>query len=344
MLYSPNETSGQKLKRELGLESFPHVKYRRFMSSTNYLFVVYYNSHAPERPITNRLLKKIKIINILRINPDEHKFIISPAFDLETYDGDLSRKAIICIDICGYQIAHSELLDESKIDIKTIKPFIFLESIYKLFEEKGYTIPDLRKNAWNPHEKKFYDIRMEHGSHGIKLMELWWNDRNTRAVEPERYSSTLTLIFKVTPTWEQEVKNLSPTLQKSVKDHYVFKLQFRNINQFIGTREEFLSLDKSDQVDFIKQIMRIVPVRLWSSDYSWYYQGNFENAVTLDYSIYKWPKNAPRATGRWAKIKTGSTSRPYYGLSKHSIEILRKMPLFINKIVKMINYLYQEKE
>ena len=228
-----------------------------------------------------------------------------------------------------------QLLEKNRdFEIKEFKEDL-LEILYE------YTISDLRSNAPNPHEKKFLKTRQKKGEQGSFLVGLSWNDRNKRAVGKERYTSTLTLTFKIQPTYKDSQGNYTKKgNQTGTKKNYQIKLQFQAINDWVESRQAFLEFTKGEQVEFIRGIIKGADIKIWSNDPSWLYQGHYENAVELDYSLYEWPGNIPRAKGRWAMIKTGSTTTPYFSLSKHMIEVLTVIPFIPDEIASMIRKEY----
>ena len=340
--------TGTLLKQKLGLDNFPYVKYQKVLLNTNTLFLIYYDTRRPDYPITNRRLKTMSTIHILRGYQNDD-FIITPAYDLHEFDGNLENRIIIAFDLAGSNFTRPEKLTSPELRGGGIKVESFILKSDILYERtncqykkllEGYTIPDLRKNAFNAHELKFYKLRMK-ANNGITLKDISWNDRNTRGTGDNKYSSTLTLTFSIVPTYFSQVSILSKDGTPSKADHYTFKLQFQDINKWIGSRKEFLELSESDKVEFMKAIMKKAEVKLWSNDYSWLFQGNYENAVNLDYSLYPWPVGIPKAEGRWALIKTGDTNTTYYSLSKHAIEVLKKVHLMTKAIIKRIKDTYK---
>ena len=106
-------------------------------------------------------------------------------------------------------------------------------------------------------------------------------------------------------------------------------------------KEEFLKLSKGEQVSALRLLIHFADVRIWADDPSWLYQGYYQNAAELDYSLYDFPPNIPKAQGHWAMTKTDSSVVPYFSLSKHVIETLTIIPFLAPEIAKMIREKYE---
>ena len=111
-------------------------------------------------------------------------------------------------------------------------------------------------------------------------------------------------------------------------NHYEVEVLFEEISQYLGTKEEFLSLSKGDQIKKLRELVRKGEVRIHANDFSFYYQGMWENADALDYSIYDFP--GPAGKGIWSTRHKGESPAIY--ISKHIIEVLSAIPFAIDEI------------
>ena len=334
--------TGEILKKNLGLDKFRYVKIARALVSSYKILFVWYDSRRPNVPLTTHRIRKFPWTTMIFSGTDllrgtDRGTMFAPPITIEDFNGMIRGALIITVDMIGNNLIDTRAFTKKFKDSKIVP-------IKIKFNLDEYTISDLRSNAPNPHEKQFLKTRQTKGEQGTFLTGLSWNDRNKRAIGKEKNTSTLTLTFNVRPTYKGSQGNYTQKgTQTGTKKNYQVKIQFQNINDWVESRQAFLGLTKGEQIEFIHGIIKDADVKIWSDDPSWIYQGNYENAVELDYSLYSWPSNVPKAKGRWAKIKTGSTTTPYFSLSKHMIETLTIIPFIADQIAKMIREKYENK-
>ncbi len=270
------------------------------------------------------------------IQKDEHKkATFSPLMAIEEFNSTLTGSVFITVDLAGHKFTNYRgLLIPVEEDIKA-RPSM---EVFPIFLNEAYKISDLRQNAIDDHTQAWYD-ELANSHHSSFLYQLTWSDRNTRATT--KYTSTLTLVYRVTPSaggkGQTFTKGGSPSKRKAF---YTVKVQFQEINKWVENRPAFLDLSDADQKEFIDGVIQDAEVKVFSDDPSWVLQGHFFNAAKLDYSLFEYPSSLPLPTGRWARIKTGSTVTPYYSLSKHVMKILERIADDSDDIVKKIKDAY----
>lgn len=315
--------SGMDLKLSLGLEDFENAKISRVLTSSKKILVVYYDSFRPQIPITNARVRKnhrvATVWNGAALADGENKHtIMTPLLDLEDYNGSTKNALIIPIDLAG-----DNRIDKRKFS----RVFENEEEGYMTYLNlKEFTVSDLRANAATTHDKEFAVQRRADGITGSFLNSVRWN----------KATNLLTALFKVKPTFGASQGNFTKNGTPKRGKNYTVKLQFENVESFLGKRIDFLDLSKGEQIKKVRRMIKEANVRVWSDDPSWLLQGHFENAFELGYSVFAFPTSIPKAEGRWAEIKTGSVSTPYFSLSKHVQEVLRVVGFNADTLAKEI--------
>ncbi len=248
------------------------------------------------------------------------------------------------VDFAGHQLINDRLFTKtfkSKNQIK-IKYYKYDESTGlfvnpkvlefvndKPFNLDEYTIADLRKDAPTPHAKKFLKIRQKDGEQGSFLTDVSWTNNN------------LNLIFLVKPTYTDSQGNFTKGgAETTTKKNYTVKVRLQEVDKILINKSIFLNLSKGEQILALRLLISSADILLHSDDPSWIMHSSYENASELGYSIYPFPSGIPKATGRWAQTKTGSSETPFFSLSKHAIEVLTILPFIPDQIAKMIREKY----
>lgn len=330
-------TSGEKIKIELGLENFPYVKISRLVGTNQRILFVWYDSYRSSRPLLYRTIKSWPFVaapifgnTILDGKPE--KGLMTPPMTIQDYNGNIQGAVIIAVDLAGRRFVNFNNDLTKVIESTKNRPNISFHII-----NEGYTVADLRQNGIDAHTAGFYSDRQRRGLHPPILMAVSWNDKNWRAVGKDKYTSTLTLAYKVAPTFGASRGNTTKTGGNQVKTFYTVKIQFQGINEWIESREAFLNdLTPAEQLEFMKGIIAGAEVKVHSDDMSWLYQSGWENGSKLDYALYPFPERIPSQRGIWLQRKTGDSTPPNFIITKHIMEVLDAVLDGANEIVAAI--------
>ena len=151
---------------------------------------------------------------------------------------------------------------------------------------------------------------------------------------------SLTIFFNVEPTWADGTTTvLSPTSRPYDGTFYNVVFQFSKAKDFMGDLNTFDSLTPEQQTSAVAKLMLNGPVKLYSNDPSFYYQGIWEDLAKVDGALYSFP--GPPGDGVWhdKHVKSGGLSNPNIRISKHiaaiAFNIASFVPQILNKMRKL---------
>lgn len=344
-------TSGQIVKQQLGLDKFPNIKISRLLGHTYPVYVIYFNSHNLKLPILRHTVSRAHFTSKMFFGTDSFKkpSMMTPLIDLDKFNGLIKGALFTTIDIAGYHMIDKNQFKENIDSVLDSSMYYFGENLERIVED-GYSIPDLFNNVKNKHELDFYKDRQTNGSHVSDITQISWNDKNWRAIGADRDTSTLTITFKVSPTYGVPNFVFKKDGGKTHANGYTIRVQFQDINAWVESRIAFLALNSADRKEFINSVLKLAPVKLWSNDPSWMFRGSYENSTDLGYSMYDFhkqgiptqkPSEVNSAYNKYYK-PYGSEKPAIFTLSKHMIEVLKKLPDLSNDIIRLINQKYGE--
>jgi hypothetical protein len=207
-----------------------------------------------------------------------------------------------------------------------------IESFEYIVEGEGFKITDYYKNVASPRNKHFLSDREENGTSKSTLSMIDWDDKKDH----------LTLFFETTPTYEKNVKiiNNKGNVVDGTSNFYTIRIQFEDVSEYLGSKEEFLDIPKKEQIKRINRMIKEDTAKVGSDDCSWYFQSVAENASIMKYAIDEFPKNKPHQTGKWAKKHRGEKP-PVLLITKHILECVKIIPFISDSIAKKIREKYE---
>jgi len=198
-----------------------------------------------------------------------------------------------------------------------------------IIEGTGFSVTDFLKDAPSQRNKKFFAQRQSEGKTGSILKDVIWDEE----------SDSLTLKYRVVPTFDNKVGTVTKNTSFKTNKEYHVEIQFEDVEKFLGSKEDFFSvLTKKEQDELFKILVKEGTVKVHSDAYDWYWQGGWENASKLKYSIY--PFTGTKGKGIWSKRHKNSSTAIY--ITKHIMEALKTIPFVSNKVVKLLRDNYQE--
>lgn len=309
-------SSGELLKKNLGLDKFKYVYITRYLSasgSKKVLMIVY--DHKVDMPITSHHFKSwpwgTQLFNGTDIFHNERDHLPwTPLIPIEDFNGEFRGALLITYDMGGNYFHDKQKY--SKKFRESFKPFL-----------EFTTLDDFKKNAISQRNKDWYKDRFKNGNTGSKMVKVSWNHEN----------DTLLILFRTKPTYigienphennriDKSIFKVYPNYgggkgtEKTGKSYNLY-VKFLDISKYIGTKKEFLEFSPKEQGQLILDVLKNAPVQLWANSMDWYWQGTWENLDLLDASIY--PFVGTSGKGIW-NSRHGNED---FHLSKHFVEVL----------------------
>ena len=162
----------------------------------------------------------------------------------------------------------------------------------------------------------------EANSH-VELIEAKWKIQENEIV----------VFFYVSPTYGGD-KVLAPSARPYRGSFYNVVFQFSGVETFMGTIDEFTEKDERDREKSVEEMVWGCPVKVYSNDPSFYYQGNWEDLAKVDGVVFDFP--GPTGTGYWHDRHAGSggLANSNIRITKHMAQIIEDMRKFIPIITK----------
>jgi len=207
---------------------------------------------------------------------------------------------------------------------------ILINTFYNyLLEGTGFKLKEFVKDIPSERNKKFFKQRQEIGKTGSFLRDVIWNEKK----------DVLTLKYRVIPTFDKSVKTVNKNANIKTSKEYYPEIQFEDVESFLGSKKDFFTvLNKRQQDELFSLLVKDGTVKVHSTDMSWLYQGVWENASELGYSIY--PFKGTKGKGIWSRRHKGESPAVY--ITKHLIEVINTIPFTKNTIVKKLRDKYQK--
>lgn len=354
------ETTGAKLQKDLGLEFFLYTRYRLYILSYFTIMVIYYDSHRPELPLTLKHINDTKVVNLFRFGSNKAP-IVSPLKNLSSFNGNLTNKIVLAVDLAGSFLVDRSLLsligedgnrvvenlrevEQVENEPSTVKsnlgkgttdfppsPSFYLHSkgigrLVKFYEFLGLT--SLTKNAgMSDFTKKFKSERgmiMGHENTVAKLKKC--------KVYKKKDMVEFYWVTKATDKYDRDhrFKKGVPdnfALASNPRKEYVVGLRVLDFFKWMDTYDKTIPITIKD----LKDILKVANVQVFSTDPSWHWQGMNWNCTQLDASMYP-TTIAPR---RWNKKDLHGDGNAF--LSKHMQGIFNQLGFWLNLMSSMLN-------
>lgn len=169
-------TSGQLLKKQLGLEKYSHTYITFVVGSSPTIYLVLWDSMRPNMPISSQYLKSYS--NVAFYKMDKELRVSSPMY-LEKSNMNLNTGTVVTYDIAMSSMTHRE---------DTANPNLKVNSIYNLVEGKLVEqVVRLKKH----YVGKLSEITLKDLKDGGKSMTspstyLWFKDRNSQGYKASK--------------------------------------------------------------------------------------------------------------------------------------------------------------
>ena len=306
------------LKKKLGLEKLTYVQIARVIASPSPIYQIFFDSYRSSMPITSFRIKKARHPVAMIQNGSSLGKVspLTPLQNLSDYNGNLSGTLFLITDLSGSNMTNKSGLLESNVKLNE-KRCIFYGNLNTLLE---YTVKDFKSDGVSPLTKKHFKIRQAEGQPGLTLESIIWDETE----------DSLLLEYFVIPTFDDSVTVTDFKGGSSKDNHYETEVEFTEVSQYLGTKEEFLELSKGDQIKKLREMIKNSDILLHSNSPVWYWQGHFENANEKDFAIYDF--QGTKGKGIWQK-KHGDKK---LNISKHIFSTLQVIPFTVDEISKKI--------
>ena len=193
------------------------------------------------------------------------------------------------------------------------------------FLREALSLRSLGRSAISNLTASHLDQRMndpEANSH-VELIEAKWKVHDNEVV----------VFFYCSPTYGGQ-KVLTPSAAPYQGSFYNVVFQFEGVETFLGSIDEFSKKNESDREKAIEDMMWNCPVKVYSNDPSFYYQGNWEDLAKVDGVVFDFP--GPTGTGYWHNrhASAGGLANPNIRITKHMAQIVEHLRSFVPTIAK----------
>lgn len=318
-------SNGEKIKQNLGLSTFQHVKIRRLVSPSSVpIYQVVFNSRFPNLPLTTYQLRNNPLMPFI-VDTTYEKFYATPYIPIENFNGSLHSKIFVCSDIAGMygKKKNYDFFLESKILVGQgkLKEFITLPAL-----------ANKQANVVSPTTDKYKKIRKKvQKTANINTKLISTELENTNVIF--KFLTEATNMYKPNHKYSQinpETKTFEPNPSKT----YEIWIKLLNVTGDNGWLSTFNSEEDITRKD-IKDIIQVSDCQLWSNDPSFQYQGFNYWLGQLDAAIY----STDIAPQKWDK---------YHGdglafLTKHISQLIDQLPFFYNQMAASLSKVLKSK-
>jgi hypothetical protein len=317
------ETSGVKLKQNLGLSHLKYVSFIRVLGLSQRTIAVFYDSRRSNIPLTTqRVLKNFNLFSV-RLFPHTEELLFSPLIPLEEYNGQTQDLFIISIDISGiYGNSKNQQVRESKV----LKEWITLSGLMTKDAISNFTK--------RTRKQRNSAVKAENYTAKIKDCEL-------------NNDGSVLFIFETTATTpiypdDYEFGQVNPEnnfeIEKNLDKKYIVYIKILDFMEWLKeTRPNYLETKKITWRE-IKDVLEVANVQVFSTSPSLHWQGMNFFLSQIDASLF--PTDiAPKF---WNSSDLHG-SDPYF-LDKHLYGIIMQIKFFYNNMASMVQKRMKDKD
>lgn len=336
------QTSGERLKKELGLAKYKEVRISRVVSLPYKAFFVWYDSHTTVPVTQQRILRVKRVATMVHglqvakgnvVHPQ-----LTPPMLIQYFDGVYRDAYIFLIDVAGDWLMRRKestgnTADRVILDLDRVEVSVHLSEALK---HTGFTVWEFANKAPSDRNKYFFSVRQSLGRSGSRITNAYFKDLdiNKNLVLKFTVTQTPNAITRKKKSW---VKVMSLDSRIRNAHHYVVWVLFEALEDYLDEQEiEILrgpqGKNVSKKAQVIRKILRNATAKVHSNDMSFYWQGAWENASDLGYSIF--PFTGTRGSGKWSKKHKGESPAIY--ITKHILEVMRVIPFNTISIAKIL--------
>ena len=335
-------TSGENLKKVIGLESFNTVWITRILIPTSIpIYYIIYDSRRKNLPLPKAVFKGLPFVAMTYsgaylAHDRFEKPTTTPLMKIEAWGGNPANGIFTLVDV-----AYAKFLDKRNFDYlpESTQSNITKEGLSMFLSKdklKELTLYDLKDPSASSDFTKAWakdKIRVM-GQGGYKLLDIYLS----------KIDRSCTFIFQVSattkgepaPSLNSEYKYSDPkkrviapskTMINNPEKTYELQIQIVNFFEWLDTTPEGYEITAKD----IKDILEISDVKFYSSEPSWLYQGAQYWATELDASIV--PET--RKPQKWNAPHLHTDNGTF--LTKSLRNLVRQISFYFNPMASMLN-------
>jgi len=321
-------TTGQELKKKLGLLNFPYVKIRRVITGGSLrVYQICFDSRNPGRPLTSYLLKNSPLMPRIT-NGNIEKFYGTPWATLEIFNGDVMPAIFFTSDVAGFYGRprnYSEKvfqISNNKLEELTIPE---LRAVDALTSDVTQKYKDIRRQFQGLANKntKFLGVEFIKETGSIRFVFL---TESTETKDKTKVSHTVGSEKKAQfdLTQDKLVQNASKTYDMYVQLENVVKNDFYTDISWLETYKGEIISQK-----MLKDLLEVADVKLFDNSPAFQFQGFRYRLTQQNSSIY--PEDRPDTVWR---SKHGTQGL----LDKHFSQLLDKgsFDMFLNNMTSAL--------
>lgn len=315
-------TTGEQLKRKLGLQKINHVRINRALIATKPTYYIWIDSAHPDGMVTNsRISQSPQVVSIFGRGEFGDTVRFSPLIDIEEYNGSINKYIFIVVDLAGERYINPYFRENIKYKGWSLSIVGKLTEFVKLSDLKFDGMSDFTKGTRSRRNKaqgvenrlaKLIDFSVDVKENWV--MFYWLTDATTNIYDPEYQ-------FKNTDVED----NFS--LEKN--DSKLYTMQIKILDFFNHLKQLKISEDHIITWEEIKLILEEAYVQVWSDAPSFHWQGMNYWISQLDGSIY--PTDIKPK--RWNNPKLHGDGNAF--VDKHLGGLLNQMGFFLNQMASM---------
>lgn len=330
-------TTGQELKKLLGLENFRYVRIARALISSLKIYFIWYDSIRTSMPITAFRIRKSPWTTMIWHGTDlkhgsDKPPVFAPPIDIKEFNGIMENGLYVTVDLAGNNLIRQGNFSRKFHDNRqknfplaitgSLKEFVSMADLMDTGNISGFTM-DFRKDrttimGGENIQAKLLNVFINKADNSVVFLfqtkaTVGGAGKKLRRPPADRYK---------VPKKRTQPLNLS--LIPNPEKKYEIQIKVLEFFSWLDAQQE--GLDELNN-KHIKEILEVSNIQVFSSAPSFHWQGMNFFLSRLDGSMY--PTNiAPK---RWNKIHGED-----YFLDKHLYGLIRQMKFFYNPMSSML--------
>jgi len=319
--------TGEKLKLELGLKGFPHVKISRAVISSYKILFVYYDSYRKQMPVTQYRIRQFPWVatifsgTMLSHGVDKAP-VFTPPINIEDYNGAIKGTLVVPVNLAGDRFIDKRQFSKIFESVEKEHPNVPLYhgSLKEFISISDLNSPDIISSTTQRFRKRRNQLAGAENTLA-KLVDAYISEGDG--------SVTFAFLTTVTPYPEKEdpsYMEVDPeTFNLTQNRSKTYEIQIKVLD-FLDWLDVF-SEQKVTESD-MKEILDTADIQVFSTSPSFHYQGFNYWLSQLDGSIYP----TTIKPQRWDKIHGDGDAF----VDKHLYGLMRQIKFFRNQMASMI--------
>lgn len=324
-------TTGERLKKTLGLDGFRFVVFERILSFPVMAITIYYDSRRPNLPLTNDLLHRRFHFVSIRKPPYKQNLPVTPIMPLELYNSGSDPAIIFIVDIGG------DLTDPKNQIPRKMEG----TEVYSPRLDEWVTLRALQNPASvDAFTRNFQSIRRKAvGAENItaKPLSVFYNEEK----DFMRFTFVTTATTPVYPP-DMKYKKVDPkhnfALKRNPDKQYHMQIQILEFMKWLKETRPDEMADQPITRKEIKDVLDVAYVQVWCSCGAFHWQSSNYNLSQLDGSIY--PTDI--APHYWNQPHLHGDGENF--LCKHLAGFVNQIDFFLNPMAAMATKVLRQKK